>query len=185
MNDPGSPKRYTQSLIASHTGLDCLTHWLAQMDIEELLEIARQIVDKQKFCFAISVTTDGEANARIVQPRKLTQDWSVDFATRRSCRKFNEIERSGKLTLAYQDDIDRAYVSPLAGHSQPNDISSLARRTPPTQGARNNRLRASPVLLRRAMVESGQGVCCCSTGRCCPDTLRLSVSMQLRLRERG
>jgi|GEM_PF-6537435 len=96
------------------------------MDIEELLEIARQIVDKQKFCFAISVTTDGEANARIVQPRKLTQDWSVDFATRKSCRKFNEIERSGKLTLAYQDDTDRAYVS-LVGTVEVIDDIELKR----------------------------------------------------------
>ena len=86
-------------------------NWLAPMDTEELLNIAREIVDRQKFCFAITVTSCGEANARIVQPRRLAQDWSVDFATRKTCRKFREIKSYGKLTLAYQDDTDRAYVS--------------------------------------------------------------------------
>lgn len=81
------------------------------MNTEEFLKIARELVERQKFCFAISVASCGEANARIVQPRKLTQDWSVDFATRTTCRKFREIESSGKITLAYQDDTDRAYVS--------------------------------------------------------------------------
>ena len=92
------------------------------MDIEELLDIAREVVDRQKFCFAITVASCGEANARIVQPQRLTQDWSVDFATRKTCRKFKEIESSGKMTLAYQNDIDRAYVSLVGSVVVKDDI---------------------------------------------------------------
>jgi len=96
------------------------------MNTEEFLNIARELVDKQKFCFAVTVTSCGEANARIIQPHKPTQDWSIDFATRRTTRKFKEIESSGKLTLAYQDDTDRAYVS-LVGHAVVDDNIELKR----------------------------------------------------------
>ena len=92
------------------------------MNIEELLVIARELVNRQKFCFAITVAARGEANARIVQPHRLTQDWSVDFATRRTCREFTEIESSGKLTLAYHDDTERAYVSHVGSVTVEADI---------------------------------------------------------------
>jgi general stress protein 26 len=69
------------------------------------------MIDKVTYCFAVTAADNGEVNARIVQPRKLQDDWTVDFTTNRRCRKFKEIEQSGKLTLAYQHDPDRAYVS--------------------------------------------------------------------------
>ena len=96
------------------------------MNIDELLKIARELIDRQEFCFAITVAASGEANARIVQPRKLTQDWSVDFATLKTSRKFREIESSGRMTLAYQDNADRAYVS-LVGSAVVEDDIELKR----------------------------------------------------------
>jgi len=92
------------------------------MDTGELLKIARELVGRQKYCFAITVSACGEANARIVQPHKLTKEWSVDFATRKTCRKFKEIESTGKLTLAYQDDTDRAYVSLIGSVAVIDDV---------------------------------------------------------------
>lgn len=96
------------------------------MDTEALLDIARDLIDGQKFCFAITVGAGGEANARIVQPRSLTREWTVDFATRRTCRKFREAESSGKMTLAYRDDAERAYVS-LVGSVLVHDDIELKR----------------------------------------------------------
>ena len=53
-------------------------------------------------CFAITVDQDGDANARVVQASQLSEDWTVRFMTDRRSRKVEEIERSGKMTLAYQ-----------------------------------------------------------------------------------
>jgi general stress protein 26 len=83
----------------------------AQMDVNELLRIARDTIDSVTYCFAITVSQHGEAHARIILPRKLETDWSVDFGTIRTSRKCREIESSHRLTLAYQNDHDRAYVS--------------------------------------------------------------------------
>jgi general stress protein 26 len=87
-----------------------------QMDTDELLLIARETIDKVTYCFAATSSEDGEVHARIVQPRKLQDDWTVDFTTSRRCRKVEEIQSTGKLTLAYQHDAERGYVC-LVGHA--------------------------------------------------------------------
>ena len=81
------------------------------MDTATLLAIARETIDKVPLCFAITVAENGEANARVVQTGKLRDDWSVGFMTERYCRKVLEIERTGRLTLAYQYDPEKSYVT--------------------------------------------------------------------------
>lgn len=83
------------------------------MQSEELLEIARQTISKLPFCVAISVAESGDADARIVEPFDLGDDWSVAFVTSRSSRKAREIARTGRLTLAYENDAEGAYVTLL------------------------------------------------------------------------
>jgi len=77
----------------------------------ELLDIARETIGKVQRCFAATAGAAGEANARIVVPFPLDDDWSVSFVTSRSSRKAAEIEENGRLTLAYQHDPDGAYVA--------------------------------------------------------------------------
>jgi hypothetical protein len=74
------------------------------MDAGGLLQIARGIVDKVAMPLAITIGPDGEANARVVQTSKLSDDWTVRFMTDRRSRKAQEIGRAGKMTLAYQCD---------------------------------------------------------------------------------
>lgn len=81
------------------------------MKVDALLLVARETIAKVRFCFAITVTDDGEANARVVEPGGLRDDWTVRFMTLRSSRKVKEAERSGRLTLAYQYDPEAAYVT--------------------------------------------------------------------------
>ena len=78
---------------------------------EDLLRIARETIDKVRFCFAVTTSDDGQANARVVEPGKLDEDWRVRFITNRKSRKVGEIERSGRLLLAYQYDPEAAYVT--------------------------------------------------------------------------
>lgn len=80
------------------------------MEPDSLLLLARELISELTFCFAITCAENGESHARIVQPRKPTDEWTVDFLTNRRCRKVREIEASGKMTLAYQHDRDRGYV---------------------------------------------------------------------------
>ena len=90
------------------------------MDTNLLLQIAREIIDKVPMCFAITVDQDGRANARVVQTSQLSEDWTVRFMTDRRSRKVEEIERSGKMTLAYQFAPENQYVT-LVGRATVND----------------------------------------------------------------
>jgi len=81
------------------------------MRTDELLRIAREIIAKVPACMAITVDQNGDANARVVNPWPLSNEWTVQFQTNRRSRKSAEIEQSGRLTLAYQYDAGGAYVS--------------------------------------------------------------------------
>jgi general stress protein 26 len=87
------------------------------MDAGGLLQIAREIVDKVAMPLAITVGPKGEVNARVVQTSKLSDDWTVRFMTDRRSRKAHEIERNGKMTLAYQCDAENSYVT-LVGRAK-------------------------------------------------------------------
>ena len=81
------------------------------MDSEPLLKLARKLIGDVPFCVAVTQGEGGDANARILQPRPLGDDWTVDVLTNRRCRKVREVERTGRLTLLYQHDKDRSYVT--------------------------------------------------------------------------
>ena len=71
------------------------------METSALLAIARETIAKVPFCFAVTLGKNGEVNARVIQPGALRDDRSVWFMTNRRSRKVVEIERAGRLTLAY------------------------------------------------------------------------------------
>jgi len=84
---------------------------MADRDAETLLRIARAILAPATWCFAITLGEDGDVHARLVQPGALAEDWSTRFLTDARSRKVAEMERTGRLTLAWQNDADRAYVA--------------------------------------------------------------------------
>ena len=98
------------------------------MDTERLLDLARKLIGEVTFCVAATHADNGDTSARIVQPRPLGGDWSVDILTNRRCRKVREIERWGRMTLLYQHDEDRSYVC-LAGRTEIVDDRELKRAT--------------------------------------------------------
>jgi general stress protein 26 len=87
------------------------------LDASGLLQIARGIVDKVAMPLAITVGPQGEANARVVQTSKLSDDWTLRFMTDRRSRKAQEIGRTGRMTLAYQCDAENSYVT-LVGRAR-------------------------------------------------------------------
>jgi len=81
------------------------------MRASQLLQLARETIDAVPSCLAITVDRSGDANARVVNPSKKTEGWTVRFMTDRRTRKVGEIERTGRMTLVYQHDAGGAYVS--------------------------------------------------------------------------
>src|SRR5215468_571824 len=94
------------------------------MHTDALLRIAREIIANVPACMAITVDRNGDANARVVNPKPLSDAWTVRFATDRRSRKSVEIEQSGRLTLAYQYDAGKAYVSLIGRATICNDVSA-------------------------------------------------------------
>lgn len=93
------------------------------MRTDALLQIAREIIAKVPSCMAITVDRNGNANARVVNVKPLTDAWTVRFNTDRRSRKTAEIEQSGRLTLAYQYDAGKAYVSLIGRAAIHDDIA--------------------------------------------------------------
>lgn len=94
------------------------------MRTDALLRIAREIVANVPACMAITVDRNGDANARVVNPKPLSDTWTVRFPTDRRSRKSAEIEQSGRLTLAYQYDAGGAYVSLIGRATIVEDVAA-------------------------------------------------------------
>ena len=80
------------------------------MDADRLLTLAREMAGEVTFCTAATIAEDGGASARIVQPMRIGEDWTINTMTNRRCRKVREIERAGQLTLLYDNPERRGYV---------------------------------------------------------------------------
>jgi general stress protein 26 len=93
------------------------------VDTNDLLQIAREIIGKITSCMAITVDGNGEANARVVNVKPPSDTWTVRFATNRTSRKSEEIERSGRLTLAYYDP-EKSYVTLVGRAVINNDVAA-------------------------------------------------------------
>ena len=94
------------------------------MRTDALLRIAREIIANVPACMAITVDRNGDANARVVNPKPLSDAWTVRFPTDRRSRKSAEIEQSGRLTLAYQYDAGKAYVSLIGRAAICEDVAA-------------------------------------------------------------
>ena len=81
------------------------------METEQLLGLARKLIGDLTFCVGITQGENREVNARVLQPLPIKDDWTVNVLTNRRCRKVREIERTGRMTLLYQHDADRSYVT--------------------------------------------------------------------------
>jgi general stress protein 26 len=98
------------------------------VETEQLLALARKLVNEVTFCTSATQGEKGEIHARIVQPRPPREDWTVDFITNRRCRKVRDIEQTGRMTLLYQHDIDHSYVC-LMGPTEIVEDRELKRAT--------------------------------------------------------
>lgn len=87
------------------------------MSTDRLLRLARETIDAVPTCIAITIDKNGDANARVVNPSKLTDEWTLRFMTDRRTRKFGEIARTRRMTLVYYHEAGGAYVT-LVGRAK-------------------------------------------------------------------
>lgn len=93
------------------------------MSAGNLLSLARATVNAVPTCLAITMDSNGDANARAINTSKLTDDWTVRFMTDRRTRKVGEIARTGRLTLVYHHQVGGAYVTLVGRASIIDDIA--------------------------------------------------------------
>lgn len=89
---------------------------------ELVLEATRASMRSVKYCFLITLSESGEPHARLVQPFGPEQDLTVWMGTWAKSRKVHEIQRDGRVTLAFYDDEDTAYVTLLGSAHVESDI---------------------------------------------------------------
>ncbi len=94
------------------------------MDIDLLLRLARETIDAVPSCLAITIDEHGDANARVIITSRLTDAWTLRFMTDRRTRKFSEISRTGRLTLAYFHESGGAYVTLIGRAKIVDDVAS-------------------------------------------------------------
>jgi general stress protein 26 len=82
--------------------------------VEQILEVAEEITKKSQYCWVVTADQLGGANARVMQPifSQLGQNgWVVRFLTSGSSRKAAEIANSGRVSIGYQYDTEKAHVT--------------------------------------------------------------------------
>ncbi|MCT2401564.1 pyridoxamine 5'-phosphate oxidase family protein [Novosphingobium mangrovi (ex Huang et al. 2023)] len=92
--------------------------------VNDALSAARATIDKVELCVAATSGDHGVANVRVVQKLSFDDTWCVAFATDRTSRKTAEIERTGKLTLLFEDDAEGAYAALIGTASVSSDLET-------------------------------------------------------------
>jgi general stress protein 26 len=99
--------------------------------VVKLLAAARDTIAQVPFCWVITTTEDGGANARVVKAQRGDADedfWTRWFLTPRVGRKAGEIRRAGRVTLAYQHESGEAYVAVSGPAELVDDQDAVDRR---------------------------------------------------------
>jgi general stress protein 26 len=92
----------------------CGTSLAAPADAVEharIVTVAREIMQKARYCALVTIGRDGQPQARIVDPLAPEPDLSVWIATSPATRKVAEIRANPRVTLIYFDPAGPAYVT--------------------------------------------------------------------------
>lgn len=77
---------------------------------ERALKIAREVMAAARFCTMVT-TSDGEAQARIIDPLEPDAEFVVHIATNPLSRKVTQMRENPRVTLLYFDTSRLAYVT--------------------------------------------------------------------------
>ncbi len=98
------------------------------MTIQELVNLVKRSLEQAEYCFFITLGADGSPNTRLVQHFKPEDDsLTLWFGTSPRSRKVHEIQQDPRVTIAFYDDKDIAYVT-LRGTAEVVDDLALRQR---------------------------------------------------------
>lgn len=95
----------------------------AVMTPEYLLAVARDTIKAVEYCFVITFSESGQANARLVQHFKPEADLTIWVGTSSKSRKVREICNKSYTTVTFQDDGEYSYVTLLGSASVEDDLN--------------------------------------------------------------
>ena len=78
---------------------------------DEILGLARDVIERVRFGELITVDANGQARSRIVDAFKPDHDFVIHVATRPNTRKIAQLRLNPSATLFYFDSEDKNYVS--------------------------------------------------------------------------
>lgn len=90
---------------------------------EIVLDTAKSSMRVAEYCMLITRGESGEANARLVQPFGPEEDMTIWVGTWSKSRKVREIQRDNRVTLAFHDKENTAYVTLLGTAQTESDIN--------------------------------------------------------------
>lgn len=93
-----------------------------------LLAVAREIMQKARYCALVTVGRDGQPQARVVDPQAPEPDLTVWIGTNPATRKVAEIRADPRVTLFYFDAPSRGYVTLTATAELVSDPAEKALR---------------------------------------------------------
>lgn len=100
-----------------------------------IMDAAREIMQRARYCSLVTVGRDGHPQARIVDPLAPEPDLTIWIATRPLTRKVDEIRSDPRVTLVYFDPSGPSYVTVLATAELVTDAAEKARRFKDDWGA--------------------------------------------------
>ncbi len=98
-----------------------------KMTAEQLLTAARELIKTTEYCFFITETSDGHPHARLMQPYDPDTDLTMYFGASPRSRKVRELSRQSKVSLAFYNQQQTAYVT-LLGTATTTDEPALCRK---------------------------------------------------------
>jgi general stress protein 26 len=99
--------------------------------VHQLLAATRETIGKVRYCWAVTVSENGGANARPmgrVLGKPGEDEWTVWFLTSGDSRKMAEIQRDPRITISYQRDSDDSYVALVGRAALVADRSEIRNR---------------------------------------------------------
>lgn len=94
---------------------------------DQLLAAVRELIKATEYCFFITESTDGHPHARLMQPYDPDNDLTMYFGASPRSRKVRELHRQKKVSLAFYNQQETAYVT-LLGTATMTDDPTLCQR---------------------------------------------------------
>lgn len=90
---------------------------------DQLLDVARRLIRATEYCFFITEGGDRLPHARLMQPYEPEKDFTIYFGASPRSRKIREVRRQSKVSLAFYNQQETAYLTLLGTSTIVDDVA--------------------------------------------------------------